>query len=208
MLVVVLIVIIVLYSDVINGYISSSISKYYHSSSSSISLLLSKQKDIQTTAMKARSFKEYLHKYVSQYDSNTTTAVTTSTTTNDTNHNSNKRDKVLMIIDGDNVRGKTKFQLSKEQLSDCVEQWMQDCGLHGKVCLMYDHGSAQTGYVLPTSGLAICFSGSSLSLLFTSSLLTLSIINIIIINIIKIIKVLIKKSMTLLLEMSHTFNKI
>jgi hypothetical protein len=161
--------------------------------------LLSKQKDIQTTAMKARSFKEYLQKYVSQYDSNTTTTTTTTTnTTTDINHNSNKRDKVLMIIDGDNVRGKTKFQLSKEQLSDCVEQWMQDCGLHGKVCLMYDHGSAQTGYVLPTSGLAICFSGSSLSSsLLTSSLLTLS-----------IIKVLIKKSMTLLLEMLHTFNKI
>ena len=198
LVVVVLLIVIVLYSDVINGYISSSVSKYYHSPSSSLSssLLLSRQKDIQTTAMKARGFKEYLQKYVSQYDSNTTT--TTTTTTTDINHNNNKRDKVLMIIDGDNVRGKTKFQLSKEQLSDCVEQWMQDCGLHGKVCLMYDHGSAQTGYVLPTSGLAICFSGSLLtSLLLTSSLLTLS-----------IIKVLIKKSMTLLLEMLHTFNKI
>jgi len=177
LVVVVLLVVVILYSDVINGYISSSVIKYHAPSSSSLSssLLLSKVKDIQTTAMKARGFKEYLQKYVSQYNSDTTTTNTTNTT--DIIHNSNKRDKVLMIIDGDNVRGKTKFQLSKEQLSDCVEQWMQDCGLHGKVCLMYDHGSAQTGYVLPTSGLAICFSGSSSSfLLLTSSLLTLSLL--------------------------------
>jgi len=149
-----LILLIVLFYDSIYGYRSPSMLRYHHYDT--ISLSLSKQKDIQTSAMKAKSFKEYLQQYLSQYNTNSSSSISTA------NDITNKRDKVLMIIDGDNVRGKTKFQLSKEQLSDCVELWMQDCGLHGKVCLMYDHGSVQAGYVLPNSGLAICFSGISI----------------------------------------------
>ena len=154
MMLLIIVAIILFYSNNINGYISPSIKYSYNFNT--LSLSLSKQKDVQTAAMKARGFKDYLQQYLSQYNTNSSAIITTNT--NDT-ININKRDKVLMIIDGDNVRGKTKFQLSKEQLSDCVELWMQESGLHGKVCLMYDHGSAQAGYVLPTSGLAICFSG-------------------------------------------------
>ena len=177
------IILLLLYNSVINGFISSSsyrirkrsihfnsieVNKYQKS----ISRLYLKQKDIEQTALKARGFKDYLKQYLSQYDIkvNNTTNTTNTTFTEDilntnitqimnNNNNNNKRDKVIIIIDGDNVRGKTRFQLTKEQLSDCVEQWMEESSLHGKVILMYDHGSVQSGYILPKSGLAICFSG-------------------------------------------------
>jgi hypothetical protein len=58
----------------------------------------------------------------------------------------------VILLDGDNIRGKTKFRLSKEDLCRDVEEWMSEWGLFGLVTLMYDHASQHTGYFLPKSG--------------------------------------------------------
>ena len=51
------------------------------------------------------------------------------------------RDNALLLIDGDNVRGKTKFSLSKEDLCSRVESWMHKEDLKGRVILFFDHAS-------------------------------------------------------------------
>ena len=65
----------------------------------------------------------------------------------------------VILIDGDNVRGKTKFQLSKEELCDRVQEWMTISSLSGLVVLMFDHGSKHSGTFIPDSKLAVVFSG-------------------------------------------------
>ena len=67
--------------------------------------------------------------------------------------------QVLVIIDGDNVRGKTRFRLSKDQLCVAVQKWLSMYQLQDKVCLLYDHGSKQCAYQLSDSGLVVAFSG-------------------------------------------------
>lgn len=64
----------------------------------------------------------------------------------------------ILILDGDNIRGKTKFTLSKEDLSFCVEEWMLADGYQGRIILMFDHASQHCSYVLP-SGLVVVFAG-------------------------------------------------
>jgi hypothetical protein len=63
------------------------------------------------------------------------------------------QDGGVILLDGDNIRGKTKFRLSKEDLCRDVEEWMSEWGLFGLVTLMYDHASQHSGYFLPKSGL-------------------------------------------------------
>ena len=65
----------------------------------------------------------------------------------------------VILIDGDNVRGKTKFQLSKEELCHRVQEWMTISSLSGVVVLMFDHGSKHSGTFIPDSKLAVVFSG-------------------------------------------------
>lgn len=62
------------------------------------------------------------------------------------------QDGGVILLDGDNIRGKTKFRLSKEDLCRDVEEWMAEWGLFGLVTLMYDHASQHSGYFLPKSG--------------------------------------------------------
>lgn len=69
------------------------------------------------------------------------------------------QDQLLVIIDGDNVRGKTKFRLSKGQLCAAVQKWLSIYHLQDKVCLLYDHGSKQCAYHINDTGLVIAFSG-------------------------------------------------
>lgn len=65
----------------------------------------------------------------------------------------------VILIDGDNVRGKTKFRLSKEELTDRVQRWIASSSLSGLVVLMFDHGSKHSSFFIPDSSLAVVFSG-------------------------------------------------
>ena len=69
-------------------------------------------------------------------------------------------DNHIMLIDGDNVRGKTKFRLTKQQLCYAVDRLVRGADLR-RVCLYFDHSTKQTGYLLPDNpnGLAVVFSG-------------------------------------------------
>ena len=64
----------------------------------------------------------------------------------------------ILIIDGDNVRGKTKFSLSKEDVCDRVGAWTIQEGLQGRVIVVFDHSSRHDGYML-SNGVAVVFSG-------------------------------------------------
>jgi predicted RNA-binding protein with PIN domain len=63
----------------------------------------------------------------------------------------------LIIVDGDNVRGKTKFSASKEQLCKDLDILVNTIGLNGRVVLMYDHGNEHEAFLY--GSLAVCFSG-------------------------------------------------
>ena len=63
----------------------------------------------------------------------------------------------LIIVDGDNVRGKTKFSASKEQLCKDLDVFVSSNGLNGRVVLMYDHGNEHEAFLF--GALAVCFSG-------------------------------------------------
>ena len=69
-------------------------------------------------------------------------------------HNSNG----VIVLDGDNIRGKTKFTISKEQLCDDVIKWSDSIGLSNRVILVFDHGSKHQAYYC--NGIIIVFSGS------------------------------------------------
>jgi hypothetical protein len=68
------------------------------------------------------------------------------------------RGGAVLLIDGDNVRGKTKFSLSKEDLCAGIERMVEQEELHGRVILFYDHASHQCSYML-NSGLVVVFAG-------------------------------------------------
>jgi predicted phosphodiesterase len=63
----------------------------------------------------------------------------------------------LIIVDGDNVRGKTKFSASKEQLCKDLDAFVACSGIDGRVVLMYDHGNEHEAFLF--GSLAVCFSG-------------------------------------------------
>ena len=65
----------------------------------------------------------------------------------------------VLIIDGDNLRGKTSFSVTKEELLDDLGKF-QKCiqNTHGKICVYYDHGTSQEAYKL-RNHLNVIFSG-------------------------------------------------
>jgi predicted phosphodiesterase len=63
----------------------------------------------------------------------------------------------LIFVDGDNVRGKTKFSASKEQLCKDLDIFVASTGIDGRVVLMYDHGNEHEAFLY--GSLAVCFSG-------------------------------------------------
>ena len=70
----------------------------------------------------------------------------------------------VLIIDGDNVRGKSQFGLSHASLLARTARWSARNMLSGNVVLLVDHGSLPSAYHLPRlAGLAIAFSGPQLS---------------------------------------------
>lgn len=50
-----------------------------------------------------------------------------------------------ILIDGNNVRGRVNFRLSKLQLSSLVTAWAEEHKLHAYVC--WDHGATSTALV-------------------------------------------------------------
>ena len=65
----------------------------------------------------------------------------------------------LLLIDVENVRGKTGFVLGHEELLRRVGGWAMRCGLHGRVALVVDHGSVAEAFLLKESGLSVAFAG-------------------------------------------------
>ena len=64
-----------------------------------------------------------------------------------------------VIVDGDNVRGKSNFELSHADLISQSALWAQERGLGGRVVVAIDHGSSADACYLPELGLAVCFAG-------------------------------------------------
>ena len=67
----------------------------------------------------------------------------------------------LCLLDGDNIRGKSGFRLSKEELFHRASVWCEAVGVRDKTVLFFDHGPMQ--YVhLPidiNNSIAVSFSG-------------------------------------------------
>ena len=71
-------------------------------------------------------------------------------------HNTNG----VLLIDGDNVRGKTAFSMSHPELLARSARWATRHGLAGRVVLLVDHGSQPSAIHLPRLGdAAVVFSG-------------------------------------------------
>eukprot|EP01038_Epipyxis_sp_PR26KG_P014628 gene14628-19647_t len=70
-----------------------------------------------------------------------------------------KHKESIIMIDGDNVRGKASFTVSKERLCDDITCWMKYLGLEGRVVVIFDHGSNHEAYYIKSSGLTIVFAG-------------------------------------------------
>lgn len=71
----------------------------------------------------------------------------------------------VLFIDGDNVRGKTGFSVSKERLVEDVLHFQQRFGFSHRVVLLFDHGAEHEGYTVscqeqPPVSLALVFSGA------------------------------------------------
>ena len=67
---------------------------------------------------------------------------------------------IYVLVDVENVRGRSDFALSHGQLLDRAAVWARRRGLRGRVVLVVDHGSEPTGHHLPGGGLAVVFSGN------------------------------------------------
>ena len=65
----------------------------------------------------------------------------------------------IVLIDGDNVRGKTKFSVTKMNLLEDVIAWANHYNQRGKIILFFDHGSRQQAFHFQDQGIAVAFSG-------------------------------------------------
>ena len=66
----------------------------------------------------------------------------------------------VLLVDGDNTRGKSAFSLSHEALVARTARWASRCGLEGRLVVLIDHGSSPTAFHLPQlGGAAVAFSG-------------------------------------------------
>ena len=70
----------------------------------------------------------------------------------------------ILIVDGENVRGKSLFQLSHTQLMARLARWSARHKLADRVVLLVDHGTQPSAFHLPRlGGLSVVFSGPTLS---------------------------------------------
>ena len=65
----------------------------------------------------------------------------------------------IVLIDMENVRGKSNFELTHRELLKRTSLWASVNNLENRVSFIVDHGSVQKGYYLPEVGLSIVFAG-------------------------------------------------
>ncbi len=65
----------------------------------------------------------------------------------------------VVLIDLENVRGKSNFELTHAELLKQTVQWSKANGLEDKVTMVVDHGSLHTNYYLEDGGLSMVFAG-------------------------------------------------
>ena len=65
----------------------------------------------------------------------------------------------LLFLDGDNIRGKSGFVWSKEDLLRRTVLWSKRLDITDKVALIFDHGPKYTAHLLHDEGLSCVFSG-------------------------------------------------
>ncbi|KAG8463977.1 hypothetical protein KFE25_000145 [Diacronema lutheri] len=68
----------------------------------------------------------------------------------------------VVIIDGDNVRGKLAFRWSTRDLAERTAAWARELELTGRVLLFFDHGDAADA-LWTSDGLAVAFAGQRAS---------------------------------------------
>ena len=66
----------------------------------------------------------------------------------------------VFLIDMENVRGKSNFELTHRELLKRTTIWSKANNLQNKVSLIVDHGSIHSSYYLPEGGLSIVFAGN------------------------------------------------
>jgi hypothetical protein len=70
----------------------------------------------------------------------------------------------VLLIDGDNLRGKTMFGLTHEAVLARTAQWAVRRGMVGRVVLLVDHGSLPSAFHAPRlGGIGVAFSGATAS---------------------------------------------
>jgi hypothetical protein len=70
------------------------------------------------------------------------------------------RTRGAVLIDVENVRGKSGFRLSYEDVVHAISLWVLHLAdLRGRVVLVMDHGSIPSSFWLPDKGISIVFSG-------------------------------------------------
>ena len=65
----------------------------------------------------------------------------------------------VVLIDLENVRGKSNFDLTHAELLKRTTQWSKANDLVDKVTMVVDHGSLHTNYYLEDAGLSMVFAG-------------------------------------------------
>ncbi len=70
----------------------------------------------------------------------------------------------VLLVDGDNTRGKSGFSLSHEGLLGRTARWAQRLGLEGRCVVLVDHGSSADAFHMPQlGGASVAFSGPAAS---------------------------------------------
>ena len=64
-----------------------------------------------------------------------------------------------ILIDVENVRGKSGFALSHSELIQGLVRWSRVCQFQGRLSLVVDHGSEPTALYLPDASMAVLFAG-------------------------------------------------
>jgi hypothetical protein len=72
-----------------------------------------------------------------------------------------RRTQGAILIDVENVRGKSGFQLSHAAVIVALARWSRVCGLQGRLSLVVDHGTEASSFWLANMDLAILFAGPS-----------------------------------------------
>lgn len=65
----------------------------------------------------------------------------------------------FFLIDLENVRGKSEFELTHRELLKRTSLWAEVNNLTNRVSFIVDHGSVHQGYYLPEVGLSLIFAG-------------------------------------------------